>query len=60
MLKLDRSEDYIKKTIDHWQPNYERELSEDDALEIINNMESYLNLLARWDRQLNSSKEESR
>ncbi len=39
--------DYTKKV---WQPYYEETLSEDDAIEINENMTAVMNLLIKWNK----------
>lgn len=42
---------FIEETLEFWQPYYEEELVEQDAIEIINNMTSFINLLLRWKKR---------
>ena len=48
-MKKDKQEfiDYTKQV---WQPYYKEELSDSDAVEIIDNMTAYMNLLIKWKR----------
>lgn len=39
---------FIEETLNHWQPYYEETLTESDAIEIIDNMTSFINLLLSW------------
>ena len=49
-MKKDKQE-FIEYTKEVWQPYYEEELSDNDAVEIIDNMTAFLNLLIEWDRE---------
>ena len=48
-MKEDKQE-LINYTKTVWQPYYEEELSENDAVEIIDNMTAFMNLLIKWKR----------
>ena len=39
----------LKKTIEVWQPLSEKELNEEDAQEIIENITGFFSTLKRWD-----------
>lgn len=41
---------FIEYTKDVWQPYYGEELSDNEAVEIIDNMTAFMNLLIKWDR----------
>lgn len=43
-------QEFISYTKQVWQPYYQEELSDNDAVEIIDNMTAFLNLLIKWDR----------
>ena len=42
---------FVKYTKDIWQPYYEEELTDLDAVEITNNMIDFMNLLIQWDKE---------
>lgn len=46
-MKKDKQE-LINYTKEVWQPYYPDELSENDAVEIIDNMTAFLKLLIKW------------
>lgn len=46
-MEKDKQE-LINYTKEVWQPYYEDELSENDAVEIIDNMTAFMNLLIKW------------
>jgi len=48
-MKKDKQE-FIGYTKEVWQPYYKKELSDNDAVEIIDNMTDFINLLIKWDR----------
>lgn len=48
-MKKDKQE-FIEYTKEVWQPYYSEELSNNDAVEIIDNMTAFMNLLFKWDR----------
>jgi len=48
-MKKDKQE-FINYTKEVWQPYYDEELSENDAVEIIDNMTAFINLLIKWDK----------
>lgn len=48
-MKKDK-QDFINYTKEVWQPYYDEELSENDAVEIIDNMTAFINLLIKWDK----------
>jgi len=41
----------INKTLEVWQPYYKEPLSNDDVVEIIDNMSDYFALLAKWKKE---------
>lgn len=41
-------QELITYTKEVWQPYYKEELSENDAVEIIDNMTAFMNLLIKW------------
>lgn len=43
-------QDYINYTREVWQPYYQEELTDNDAVEIIDNMTAFMNLLIRWNK----------
>ena len=43
------SAELIKKTIDVWQPLSKKELNEEDAREIIENITGFFSTLKKWD-----------
>lgn len=43
-------QEFISYTKQVWQPYYKEELSEYDAVEIIDNMTAFMNLLIKWDK----------
>jgi len=46
-----KKQEFIKYTKETWQPYYEEELSDLDAVEITNNMVDFMNLLIKWDKE---------
>ena len=50
--------DFVELTIQVWQPRSQKKLTEEDAIVIIQNMTSYLELLLEWERTENSPSEE--
>lgn len=48
-MKKDK-QDLITYTKEVWQPYYQEELTENDAVEIIDNMTDFMNLLIKWKR----------
>ncbi|MFH0702697.1 MAG: hypothetical protein V2B14_04065 [bacterium] len=40
----------INYTKEVWQPYYKEELSDNDTVEIIDNMTAFINLLIKWDK----------
>lgn len=49
-MKKDNQE-FINYTKQVWQPYYRKELSESDAVEIIDNMTAFIKLLIEWDKK---------
>lgn len=49
-LMNENKQDFVNYTKEVWQPYYEEELSENDAVEIIDNMTTFMNLLIKWDK----------
>lgn len=43
-------QNFISYTQEVWRPYYQESLSEDDAVEIIDNMNAFMNLLIKWDK----------
>lgn len=43
------TEDFIKETIDIWQPDSSVPLTPEDAIAIIQNMAAFIDLLAEWE-----------
>ena len=48
-MKKDKQK-FIAYTKEIWQPYYSEELSDIEAVEIIDNMTAFMNLLIKWDR----------
>lgn len=45
------SEEFLKKTIEVWQPRYKEKLTLRDAQEIVDNVYNVFRLLDEWDRK---------
>lgn len=41
---------FINYTKEVWQPYYQEELTDSDAVEITENMTAFMNLLIEWDK----------
>jgi hypothetical protein len=54
-----KKEDFIHYTIETWQPYYEEELTEQDAIEIIDNFTAFMKLLIKWDREKKERREKN-
>ena len=50
IIQMNKQE-FVKYTKKVWQPYYEKELTDFDAVEITNNMVDFMNLLIRWDKE---------
>ena len=46
-MKKEKQE-LINYTKEFWQPYYQQELTEKDAVEIVDNMTAFFNLLSKW------------
>lgn len=55
IIKMNKKE-FVKYTIDVWQPYYKDALTEQDAVDIANNMSDFMNLLIRWDNEAQKAK----
>lgn len=55
IIRMNKKE-FVKYTIDVWQPYYEDALTEQDAVDIANNMSDFMNLLIRWDNEAQEAK----
>jgi len=56
------SEEFIQETKKAWQPYYQEALTDQDAIEIIDNFTGFMKLLIKWDkrqkeREANNGKE---
>jgi allophanate hydrolase subunit 1 len=49
-MKQVKPKNLIELTKEVWQPYYDQELSENNAVEIIDNATAYISLLIKWDK----------
>ena len=47
-MTLEYPDQLIQQTKVTWQPYYEEELSDEEAIEIIDNWRKYMGLIQRW------------
>jgi hypothetical protein len=52
------SKEILEKTIRVWQPLSEKQLTEEDAREIVENLTGFFSLLGEWERE--NGKEEDK
>ena len=51
MKQLNAANDnLIDRTIETWQPRFSRDLSQDDARQIVENVTGFFSILAEWSR----------
>ncbi|MDF1544693.1 MAG: hypothetical protein P1R58_06275 [bacterium] len=51
------SEELIQSTKDHFRKHYGAELTTDDAIESLNNLTAFFEILIRWDREGGTQKQ---
>jgi hypothetical protein len=51
----DRRRELLNLTLEVWQPLSSRQLSDEDAREILANVTGFFGVLAKWDRNLRQS-----
>jgi len=49
-------QEFVKYTLDVWQPYYENALTNQDVAEITNNMVNFMDLLINWDKEAREAK----
>lgn len=57
MLKNKKRENFIEETKTHWAPYYGYELTNSDAVEIIDNTSEFFNILIEWKKAQKEQKE---
>jgi hypothetical protein len=55
LLSTGRQRELLQLTLEVWQPLTSRQLSDEDAREILANVTGFFRVLARWDRELHQS-----
>jgi hypothetical protein len=54
------NDDLIDRTIELWQPRVRRDLSREDARQIVQNVSSFFGILAEWSRAEGAGPDERR
>jgi hypothetical protein len=54
------NDDLIDRTIELWQPRLRRDLSREDARQIVENVSSFFGILAEWSRAEDAGPDERR
>ena len=54
------NDDLIDRTIELWQPRLRRDLSREDARQIVENVSSFFGILAEWSRAEDAGPDEQR
>ena len=52
-----RSDEFIEETIRFWQLRLKRELTQEDARQIVENMSGFFSLLSEWDVKVPKARE---